>query len=362
MKLLHCADLHLDSKMQTHLNSDKARERRIELLENFSRMVRFAAEHEIEGILISGDLFDVRRVSAQARNMVLGEIKKYQDIVFFYLRGNHDADDLLKGAPENLKLFDDSWKSYPMGNERIVISGVELRKENAEQIYANLHLNEADFNIVMLHGQLADYASGNRAEVIQLSSLRNKNIDYLALGHIHQYQEGTLFPRGEWAYPGCLEGRGMDEPGEHGFIILDINPETHSFCKQFYPFARRTVYEIPVDITGVTQMIDIRERVQQACKESGAASKDYVHVILQGEVDAEAEKELDDLLLTDEYYVVKIDDETRFSVDYKSYEKDASLKGELIRLVQGKEELSEEEKAEIIRMGILLLRGEDIEW
>ena len=77
-----------------------------------------------------------------------------------------------------------------------------------------------------LHGQLAKYKPKDHVEVINLGELRNKSIDYLALGHVHSYEEGQLLPRGVYCYPGCLEGRGFDETGEHGFVLLDINEES----------------------------------------------------------------------------------------------------------------------------------------
>lgn len=55
----------------------------------------------------------------------------------------------------------------------------------------------------------------------------------------------------------------------------------------------------------------------------------------------------------------KVKDRTTLRVDYSDYEKDASLKGEFIRMVLGSE-LSQEQKAEVIRCGILALSGEEI--
>ncbi|MGX8704776.1 MAG: metallophosphoesterase family protein, partial [bacterium] len=65
-------------------------------------------------------------------------------------------------------------------------------------------------NIVMLHGDITNLNS------IPLSMLKERNIDYLALGHIHKFQKGKLDDRGIWVYPGCLEGRGFDEEGPKG--------------------------------------------------------------------------------------------------------------------------------------------------
>ena len=71
MRIIHCADLHLDSRLQTHLNREKAKMRRDELLRNFERLAEYASGNGVEVILISGDLFDTYTVSALAANTVL---------------------------------------------------------------------------------------------------------------------------------------------------------------------------------------------------------------------------------------------------------------------------------------------------
>ena len=45
MKIIHCADIHADSKMDTHLSKEKADERRNEIVDTFSNMVKFAKEN-----------------------------------------------------------------------------------------------------------------------------------------------------------------------------------------------------------------------------------------------------------------------------------------------------------------------------
>ena len=42
MKIIHCSDLHLDSKMETNLDKERARERKNEILLTFERMVQYA--------------------------------------------------------------------------------------------------------------------------------------------------------------------------------------------------------------------------------------------------------------------------------------------------------------------------------
>ena len=91
-------------------------------------------------------------------------------------------------------------------------------------------------NIVVLHGQESEYSARDKAEIIHLTALKNKGIDYLALGHTHSYKKERLDARGVYCYPGCLEGRGFDECGEHGFVMLDIDELTGTIDSTFIPF------------------------------------------------------------------------------------------------------------------------------
>ncbi len=362
MKIIHCADLHLDSKMTANLSREQARERKTEILHTFARMVDYAAQNHVSIILIAGDLFDTRSVSVTARNQVRDQICKHPEIDFLYLKGNHDYDNFLENLeeiPENLKLFSDFWMGYRYGN--IVISGLELSPENRAEAYNSIVLAPDDYNIVMLHGQEQDYDAKDRAEVISLDRLRNKNIDYLALGHIHSYTKGKLDARGAYCYCGCLEGRGFDECGEKGFVLLDIDENKKTASMEFVPFAARNLYVLEVDVTDCMTTQDVEERMELALSKKHFKQKDMIKFVLTGEVDMECEISTEFLKrwFEDRFYFEKVYDETRAKVNYRDYERDESLKGEFIRMVAAAE-LSEEEKSQIIRCGIQALSGEEI--
>ena len=65
MKLIHCADLHLGSRMESGLPPAKAQERRMELLHTFVNMVERASSEGVEAMLLCGDLFDTEQVSVR---------------------------------------------------------------------------------------------------------------------------------------------------------------------------------------------------------------------------------------------------------------------------------------------------------
>lgn len=365
MKIIHCADLHLDSRMLTNLTADQARERRAELLDTFVRMVGYAADHDVCAVLIAGDLFDSRHISAQARNTVLGTIKAHPEIMFFYLPGNHEEDALLSAVsdlPANMRTFGREWQIYR--GEGVTVSGAVITDGNADELCRTLSLNPSFFNIVMMHGQISGSGSAGDRDLIALSALSGRSVDYLALGHIHSIREGELPPKGVWCYPGCLEGRGFDECGDHGFVLLDIDTEKKCCVRTFVPFARRRLFAPEIDVTGCGTTVEMTERVRRALsRPGGPAPDDMVKIVLTGQVSFDCEKHPGQIAahFAPDYYAVSVEDNTRLAVDYRDFRYDATLKGEFVRTVEEDAELTEEEKSEIIRCGILALSGEETE-
>lgn len=366
MKIIHCADLHLDSKMESNLDKEKAKGRKEELLHTFDRMIDYANINGVKAILISGDMFDTKNISARTRNTVFSAIAYNPAINFYYLKGNHDNDNFLseiEDLPDNLKLFGDTWTSYEECGGKLVISGVELDKDNSGAIYNSLVLDANRYNIVMLHGQEAKTSSKDRAEVINLKLLRNKGIDYLALGHVHSFKLEELDSRGEYCYPGCLEGRGFDECGEHGFMLLDFDEESGNATKEFVPFAMRRLYEIVVDISGSDTTAQILAKTRDEIRNTGCDKESLIKIVLTGAVDVESEKDTSYLVtsLKDDFYFVKCYDETTLRINIEEYVMDESLKGEFVRQVMGDDSISEDDKKIIIRYGLQVLAGEEVQ-
>ena len=400
MKLIHVADLHLDSRLSTNLNEEKARERRHELTGTWLRLVDYAAKHAVSAILIAGDLFDTAAVTETTANTVIASISGHPEIAFFYVKGNHDQDSFLnreEKLPENLYLFGDSWKTYRL-SDGIAISGRELGTNQnavashlpADWVSRTLQLNEEEFNIVMLHGQivesshreeeslrihqdsvqnvdktLSSSASGD-GEEIHLPEFADHGIDYLALGHVHKYMEGQLDGRGIWCYPGCLEGRGFDECGAHGFVLMDLDPETHSMTRERIDIAARHLHEVTVDVSGLESTVAMEKAISHQLtegKNSGALpAKDFVKVILSGELSMDAELNLPFLesRLGTMFYVTRLENRTTRHIPYEKFREDRSLKGSFIRNVEMDPALTPEIRAEIIETGLRLLRGQEV--
>lgn len=361
MKLIHCADIHLDSAMTSHIAPDTARKRRGEILRNFERMVEFAAAEDVGAILIAGDLFDTPVTSELTRSTLLHCITSHPGIAFFYLRGNHDEKLLTEGLfekPFNLMLFGEEWSCYECGG--VAIYGRELFRERAG-FYNGLQPEPDKINIVMLHGQISEHPSGV-AYGIDLKQLRQKNIDYLALGHLHAHSEGRLDDRGIYCYSGCLEGRGFDEcDGEHGFMLLETDSDTRSISSRFIPFEKRRLHSVTADVSGCMTTNEMIAAASKAITGAGCQESSLIRLVLRGELDPACEKDVGYMASTfaEKYYYCKVADETRMRIRLEDYLLDQSLRGEFVRNVSGDSSLSDDDKAMIVRYGLKALAGEE---
>lgn len=353
MKILHCADIHLGSILKSKFSKEISETRKSEVLATFGKMVDYAKNNDIKIIILSGDVFDKDKPALKDKDYFYGVISKNPDIDFLYLNGNHDKEGSYVNLDlENLKTFNkEDFTYYKYDN--VVICGIEMDPINAKSFYSKLKLEKDNINIVMLHGEVSDSIGMDK---IKIDNLKNKNIDYLALGHIHSYKLDKLGERGIYAYPGCLEPRGFDEVGEKGFIVLDIDKTIKT---DFIPFSFRTIHEVSVDVSSASSLYDIVNLSKEKTKEIN--HKDIILLNLVGEVDSNIEFSEKDIEsgLTD-FFFVRVKNKTTLKIDFKKYEEDKTLIGEFIKGVNANNKYSLEEKNEIITLGLRALTGKEV--
>lgn len=358
MKFIHCADLHLQSKIES-LPSKISFERKEEILKTFEKLCDYAVSNNVKAVIIAGDMFDANRVTLKTQKRIYYAISKCANVDFLCLTGNHDKDvfDSFVALPRNLYFFNDEWTKFNYKN--VCISGIKLTKANSMLASETLELNEHDVNIVVLHGQTANYNLSHEEELVSLPKFRNKFIDYLALGHIHSYSSDRLDQRGVYAYSGCLDARGFDELGQKGFVMLDV--EDNEIKHEFIPFSSRIFYEFEYDLTEKTDYFAVREEILSVLK-NRCSSSSLVKVILKGEQNIDFGLDVAGLknTLNLYFYYAKVYDKTSLKIDVKDYETDKSVRGEFVKKVLGATDIDEQMKKEILLCGLNALKGEDI--
>lgn len=350
MKLIHCADIHLDAPLGSVFPPEEAAKYRRAVLANFASLVRLADAGGADALLIAGDLFDSDDTAERTVRYVLDLFREHPDLPVFYLAGNHDGGGLAARTdlPPNLHTFGQDWTYYRLGD--LTVAGGTAPDPAA------LELPRDTLNIVLLHGQVA--GSGDGEYSISFSRLKGKSIDYLALGHLHTYREAALDDRGTACYSGCLMGRGFDECGRKGYVLLEtVNSRlTHKFV----PFATRTFHEVTLDASGCRTALALENAARE--KTDKIPADDFCRLVLTGAVPPDAMPDVAALesALAGRFGLLRVRDRTTLAVDPKAFENDISLKGEFIRQVLASG-LDEHEKDRIIACGLRALRGEEPE-
>ncbi len=357
MKIIHTADLHLQSKMDG-LPSEKTKIRREEILHTFERLCSYAKENGVTAVILAGDVFDTAKNSEKVVSRFLEAIASATPVDFIFFTGNHDEGlEFLsqKTLPDNIKVISDEWGYIQYQN--VVISGITLTKSNSNVLYDTLSLDNENVNIVCMHGQIVNYVGDYNDELIFLPKLKDKNIDYLALGHIHAYSLEKLDARGKYGYSGCLEGRGFDETGEKGFVLIDV--EGKQLKTHFLPFAKRCLYTVEVDVTDIDNWYNFANKI---ISDLSAYNKDsLIKVVLKGEhlVSVEVDVEYLNNRLNEKFFFAKVYDQTTLKIGESDYENDKSVRGEFVRTVLNSD-MSEEMKKAVIMKGLTALKGGEL--
>ena len=406
VKLIHTADLHLDSAFRSRFTKEEAENRRQKQLMAWKELLSFAVEKKVQGILIAGDLFDSPVVSHGTMDFFLSTIAEHPEISFFYLRGNHDTENTFRyqeNLPKNLFLFSERGRKYRL-NDRLLLAGVEYGTKDisfgenegatqgagqaaeqgveqetvhgAEALSKNeteseeeskfLKLKEEDCNILLLHGALyqgtpkGDSLQGE--EGIFLKNLEKLPLSYIALGHIHKGGEGKLNNGALWVYPGCLQGRGFDEEGERGFLYLKVEEEKKEIHKEFIPIKQGEFRILEIELLEDEGTLACLKKIEEEMEKAGISKEDSLRIILKGKKGLEQERNLRylQLQLQDSVFFLEIQDESELSWNREEAMKEKSLKGEFLRVLAAADNLSKEEQEEIIALGMGLLQGGEL--
>lgn len=252
LKLIHGADFHLDSPF-SGLTPEQAARRREEQRDLLDRLAQLAREREADLVLLSGDLLDSQRCyreTAQALARVLGDIP----CPVFIAPGNHDFYSprsvyATLEWPGNVHIFrDGSMEQVDLPRLNCTVYGRAFtapHQEDSPLAGFRAEGEEGVLRLMCLHG---DTAPQSNYGPITPEDIAASGLDYLALGHVHQFSGLNRAGNTFWAYPGCPEGRGFDELGEKGVLYVEAEPG--NVTAQFVPLCRRRYEILTVDVTG----------------------------------------------------------------------------------------------------------------
>ena len=329
--------------------------RRRELRELPATLAKLVREEQVDLVLLPGDLFDGRRVypeTIDALCAALGSMK----VPVVIAPGNHDYVDfhspyLTANWPENVHIFTDfDLDAVHFPELGCVVHGYAFTTTHRtdDPVVGFSAPQDGCIHLLCAHGEVG--LEGRYAPISPVS-LGSSGAAYAALGHIHAgsglIREGNT----TWAYCGCPEGRGFDELGTKGVLLVDI--EGDNVTARFGPLSRRQYRIETVDIACFDESLP------------AVVSEDLVRIVLTGE--SRRAPDLEELLerARPHFFYVELRDETTLSRDIWERAEEDSLTGLFLREMRRRlDQAAEDERPSILlatRFGLAALEGgEDI--
>jgi DNA repair exonuclease SbcCD nuclease subunit len=147
-----------------------------------------------------------------------------------------------------------------------------------------LYVDPWGINILLLHGSREGIGASGRKITCPFSDaeLMAQPFDYTALGHYHAHAEirdaeGTV----RAAYAGCPQGRGLDETGEKGALLVTVTKDEggRSTSVEFRPLARHRIHLLEIDVTGLESTPALAAALEARLAAQGARWDDDVIVV-----------------------------------------------------------------------------------
>lgn len=227
IKILHSGDWHLDSPLLLR-NQEQTRYLRDALAGIPEKIVALCKEERCDVMLLAGDLFDGAASvgTVQALKAALREAQ----VPVFITPGNHDyvGNDspwLNEVWPDNVHIFTrPTIESVALPDLNLRIYGAGFTSMDCPALLAGFTAaGNEQYKVGILHG---DPTQANSPYCpITKQQVLSSELDYLALGHIHK---ADSFRAGKTlcAWSGCPMGRGYDEEGEKGALIVTLGETT----------------------------------------------------------------------------------------------------------------------------------------
>ena len=357
VKIVHTADLHFD----TPFNEVDDKQRLInkeELKEVFKNIINFCKEKHVDILLLAGDIFDNLTLSRETIYFIENVFNDIKETRVFISPGNHDPYNnksfykLIKW-PENVYIFKDKLeKVYIKELETNVWGAAFNEKYVRESLIKGFSQNNKEINIMVIHGEISSSIDSNEYNPITLKDIKESGMDYIALGHRHNFSGILKEGNTSYSYSGCPQGRGFDENGDKGIIYGYVAKGAVEL--NFIKTCKRNYEEIYVDVSNSFGYEELREKILNTIKEEDRKNNLY-KIILKGEVSEKfhiEEKVLKSKLIND-FYFCKIVDKTSIALDIKELSKGYSVKSIFVKnLLKKLQEAKTDEEKDVIKMAL----------
>lgn len=235
-RIIHAADIHLDSPLQglgRLGDACLASELRAATRRAYDNLVRLCIDEKAQLLVIAGDVYDGDWRSYETGEYFVRGLRTLRDngIEVALLYGNHDAESSITKRltmPDGVRVLSASEpESVEFPDLGVVVhgQGYDVRDvlENLAQHYP--HRRDGWVNVGVLHTGIEGIAGHARYAPCTVKDLTACEYEYFALGHIHQRSAQAEGDATVW-FSGNLQGRHPREAGPKGALVVDVEPSS----------------------------------------------------------------------------------------------------------------------------------------
>ncbi len=340
MRFLHTGDLHLDGAFSdaSPKEAEALRDQGRRLLQ---RIFEVAAAEKCQMILFAGDVFDSRFVSNATGELFVSLVESC-NIPVVVSPGNHDF------YTDN-SFWAKAWKR--LGDKLTLFTSNELQVFDFDELgvsvfgyaFTSINLSESPLSacgvpeengymrILCAHADLSSPIS--RKAPLTLPEIAKLDFAYAALGHIHRPAD-CEDEDGRVRYCGFAEGRGFDECGEGGVLLVDADAES---CEVRRLALSSRQYQILTLHTFADSEDELYCELCEAIRSNRYSGEVRLRIVLEGNTDG-------GVSLTDELCgrirnecglsALELQDNRLPVPDGAALERDITLKGQLYRVLK----------------------------
>ena len=363
MRIVHFADLHLDSRFAwCGAAGDVAKNRRESLRATFRDILQLARDEQADALFCGGDLYEAEYVTPDTASFLRESFAAVAPLQVFIAPGNHDyyaAGQCYASTnwSSNVHVFREPRMTRLELRSGLTLWGAAHNKPaGTPDFLANFRAAGDGVHVALFHGAergwFDEQGEGKALHApFDAAELERSGLHYAFLGHYHKPRD-----RDRHSYPGNPEPLSFGEEGERGIIVAEVGNDGAVSVERIV-VARTAVRDLEIDVTGCTSSTDILDQVAEKTTSSGG----IVRLLVKGEVDREVSipsrqqiREATDACVD----AALVQNPTiRHAYDLDALTQSELVVKRFVRNVRADSELSPAEQEQVIQVGLRALDG-----
>lgn len=362
VRIAHLADFHLGGEI--HENNELSKKINVNLIKGLLEIFNMLNLAKVDLVLIAGDFYESSSLDKNLHNEIKKIFSNFSGKIII-APGNHDYISLdspyMEEWPDNTYIFKNQKIEYfEFKNLNTRVYGFAFNQSHIKSpMLSNFPvIDEKYINLGVFHGQMDEMM--NSYNPIFIEDIKNTNLDYIALGHIHKRSEIKKVSNTYYAYSGNPVGRGFNETGIKGIYLGDISKNRNGL--NFYKLNNSEFHTINFEIDSFIDQKDLAEQIKVYLfnKFGEKYKKNYYRINLNGYIEENNFINIDMIThYLSEIEYIELKDNTKIKIVFNQISYENNLKGIFVQKVLNST-LDENDKKTIIDIGIKAL--EDILW